>query len=628
MNPCRILIVEDESIIALDIAERLTGMGYEPVGHAGSGEQALELTKRDSPDLILMDIRLKGQMDGIATAHQIRRNYRVPVVFLTAYPEDFTMDSAKQTEPYGFILKPFEDSALKSAIEIALHKHSAEAEIRRLSQLYDLLSQVNQAVVRISSREELLATIPRLVVERGFVDFSWVGWLDPETSRIHPVGHFGQTSDLLSLAEFTLATHPAGKGHIGRAILEGNHQICEGCGKGECIYGCSGSSACFGFQSCAWFPLRFQGRVCGILALALRQQNFFSRRETSLLQEVAMDISFALDKIEEQAHRERTEAALRRSEKRLSLALNASRMGVWEWDLRNNAIFWSPECSEIITAEACDGRFESFLHCIHPEDAARVEKNARRTIDRRKSFSDEFRIMTPEGKVRWVSISGKAEYESDEPHLLIGTIENITDRRRAEEERNRVEAQLRQVQKMEALGTLAGGIAHDFNNILAIIMGYTEMVYLDAEENSEIRGQLWEVLQASARAKDLVKQILAFSRRNEQEKKPIQIGLIVKESLRMLRATLPSTIAIKKDVTSSAVVVADPTQMHQVLMNLCTNAAHAMQEGGGELSVSLTDIRFGPEHILLHPELQQGNYVRLIVKDTGHGISPAILNRI
>jgi PAS domain S-box-containing protein len=206
-------------------------------------------------------------------------------------------------------------------------------------------------------------------------------------------------------------------------------------------------------------------------------------------------------------------------------------------------------------------------------------------------------------------------------------VRDITERKQAEEERTRVEAQLRQAQKMEALGTLAGGIAHDFNNILGIIVGYSEMAQMEADDGSRVRGNLQEVLKATHRAKDLVQQILAFSRRSGLERKPVEVGTIVKEALKMLRASLPSTVEIKTNVTSKAIVFADSTQIHQVLMNLCTNAAHAMSDHGGVLEVSLTDV-LSPESIARHLDLLAGPYVKLTVKDAGHGIDPLVLDRI
>jgi PAS domain S-box-containing protein len=198
----------------------------------------------------------------------------------------------------------------------------------------------------------------------------------------------------------------------------------------------------------------------------------------------------------------------------------------------------------------------------------------------------------------------------------------------AEERHRLAEAQLRQAQKMEALGALSGGIAHDFNNILGIVIGYTEMARLDAPPESPMRAHLLEVMKAGNRAKDLVKQILAFSRQVEQERQPVPVGLLVKEAMKMLRASIPSTIEIRSKVSGEAVVYSDPTMIHQVLMNLCTNASHAMREHGGVLEVSVQDVELTPEVIVPHSGVKPGPHAELIVKDNGHGIDPAIRGRI
>jgi PAS domain S-box-containing protein len=192
-----------------------------------------------------------------------------------------------------------------------------------------------------------------------------------------------------------------------------------------------------------------------------------------------------------------------------------------------------------------------------------------------------------------------------------------------------LETQLRQAQKMEAIGTLAGGIAHDFNNILAAIMGFTEMALYDVPEGKPGRRNLEQVFKAGYRGKDLVKQIITFSRRSEQERRPMLLNPIVKEALKLLRASLPTTIDIRQNIeTQSGMVLADPTQIHQVLMNLCSNAAYAMREEGGVLEVSLADVVFNPVDASLYPDLQPGPYLKLTVSDTGHGIDRAVMERI
>ena len=189
-----------------------------------------------------------------------------------------------------------------------------------------------------------------------------------------------------------------------------------------------------------------------------------------------------------------------------------------------------------------------------------------------------------------------------------------------------LERQLRQAQKMEAIGVLAGGIAHDFNNILGIIMGYTDMLAMVASKNGMPAAELKQITKATHRAKDLIRQILSFSRKGEQKRMPLQLGIVVKEALKMLRASLPSTIEIIENIESESVISADPTQVHQVLMNLCTNAFHAMRERGGELAVNLEDVEIDLDSH--HPDLPPGSYVRLAVSDTGCGISPEIMERI
>ncbi len=193
----------------------------------------------------------------------------------------------------------------------------------------------------------------------------------------------------------------------------------------------------------------------------------------------------------------------------------------------------------------------------------------------------------------------------------------------------RLQTALRQAHKMEALGTLAGGVAHDFNNILMAIIGYTELVCSKLEAESMEKHQLEQVLKAAFRAKDLVRQILAFSRLGEYQRKPVQIVSVVKEALNLLRSSLPSTIAIREEFMISpeeSVVLADSTQIHQVLMNLATNSAHAMRLGGGILSVKLTALN--GDMTARHQEMSAGPCLRLTVRDTGHGIDPEVMERI
>ncbi len=195
-------------------------------------------------------------------------------------------------------------------------------------------------------------------------------------------------------------------------------------------------------------------------------------------------------------------------------------------------------------------------------------------------------------------------------------------------ERERLQTQLAQAQKMEALGMLAGGIAHDFNNILTAIIGWAELISLSVPSGSQTDRNLQELLKAGHRAKDLVKQILAFSRRSEQERKPIRVDSTIQEALKLLRASLPSTIDIRQEIDQGGLVQADPTQIHQVLMNLCTNAAQAMADKGGVLTVCWKPVKIDGAMASKQADLHPGPYMRLSVEDTGHGMSAEVVGRI
>ena len=242
----------------------------------------------------------------------------------------------------------------------------------------------------------------------------------------------------------------------------------------------------------------------------------------------------------------------------------------------------------------------------------------------------EFRIIDKGGGTKWVrSISVRIDWKGSPAALMF--LNDVTAVKITEEEIRRLQVQLIKAQKMEALGALAGGIAHDFNNVLGAIMGYSEIVKLNIEEGAQddANRNIEQVLKASHRAKDLANQILAFSRRDSFEEKQVQVSSIAEEVLQLLRASIPSTVEIRSDIEKgSGLTVADSTKMHQVFMNLCTNAAHAMRMLGGVMQVSVSDVDLDREAASQHPDLKPGPYVRVTVSDTGHGMPPEVLEHV
>jgi PAS domain S-box-containing protein len=215
-----------------------------------------------------------------------------------------------------------------------------------------------------------------------------------------------------------------------------------------------------------------------------------------------------------------------------------------------------------------------------------------------------------------------------EPHWLISFV-NIQKIKEAEVAKREAETQLTRAQHLQAIGTLAGGIAHDFNNILYGLIGYTQLALDDAAPGSVMHDNLTEILQGSRRAKELIAQILAFSRQEESERKPIQPAPLIKEALKLLRASIPSSVEIQAHIAPDThTILANPTQIHQVIMNLCTNATHAMQHRGGLLRITLENVTLASGEVFFNGPLAPGRFVRLTVADNGVGMAPRVVDRI
>ncbi|MCC6134436.1 MAG: EAL domain-containing protein [Candidatus Contendobacter sp.] len=323
MKPTAILIVEDEFILARDLALRLRDLGYAVAGTAATGADAVALVDRQRPDLVLMDIHLQGPLDGIVAAQEIRRRWRLPVVFLTAYADDDTLQRAKLAEPFGYILKPFEDRELRTLIEIALYKHQAEQEIRRLSELYATLSQINQAIVRIDTRPALLDEVCRVTARYGGFLLVWVGWIDPQTRRVHPVAQAGPAVGFLDGIVVYADDRPEGCGPVGTSLREGRSCIFNDYLHDPRSTPWRKAAHQYGLQAAVSIPIRFQGEVCAAFVVYAATPDVFQVQEMNLLEEAASDISFALDHLETERQRQLAEEKLRESEQRVRAKLDS-----------------------------------------------------------------------------------------------------------------------------------------------------------------------------------------------------------------------------------------------------------------------------------------------------------------
>jgi PAS domain S-box-containing protein len=328
------------------------------------------------------------------------------------------------------------------------------------------------------------------------------------------------------------------------------------------------------------------------------------------------------------------ERALRESEERYALAMEGANEGHWDWDMRSDRLFLSARMKVLggLSAQSDITSRSEWLKRIqmHPDDQPRLEAAMREHVEgRSQRFECEYRVRQPSAGWHWLLARGRCVFDpAGKPIRFVGSAIDITDQRQSQLDKEKLESQLRQSQKMEAIGTLAGGIAHDFNNILGAILGYGELALQHCAPNSDLRRYLDNVMHAAERARKLVQRILGFSRSGLGNQVQFNVRSVVAETLELLEASLPVGIRVQKHLAAhTAGVMGDPTDLHQVTMNLCTNAIQAMDRGG-LLGVTLERCELWEPRVLARGSLSPGAYVRLTVRDTGRGITPAVLERI
>jgi PAS domain S-box-containing protein len=302
---------------------------------------------------------------------------------------------------------------------------------------------------------------------------------------------------------------------------------------------------------------------------------------------------------------------------------------VFEIDANGELIYLNQRGHQLFgyTPEDFAGGF-NVLDAFAPEDRERVARDIALNVQGQRLGRQDYTAVRRDGTPFPVGVHATVVGSGDAVTGIRGILIDLTPIQKAEDERKKLEAQLQQAQKMEAIGALAGGIAHDFNNILSAIIGYTELAMLN--EGSECcTAELKEALSAANRAKDLVRQILAFSRQTSDEQMPVSVALVTREVLRLIRATLPATIEIKTCIDPKAgTVLINAVELHQIIMNLCTNAQHAIGGHAGVVEVEIRSEEIGPAQDEELIDLRPGPHVRISVRDSGSGIPPDVIQRI
>jgi PAS domain S-box-containing protein len=613
-----ILIVEDNAESRYMLKRLLESKGHSIIT-AENGEDALRRARRDPPEVIVSDIMMPV-MNGFRLCREVKNDSRlrnIPFIFYTAtFVEEADEKLAMSLGASRFIVKPTEGEKFMRILDEVLEERrqgTLKVPEGSLENEDILLEMYDNSVAR-----KLAVTVEELQNERKALIESEQRL--KEAQELAHIGHweldlksnFLRCSDEIyrilglkpqefdaSYEAFMASVHPDDRAYVTKAHKASLKKKT---------------------------PYNMEYR----LLLKEGTVKHVNERLQTVYDDDGM-ATFLIGTVQDITERKRGEEALRENEERYKTLFEEALDGICIADAKTGVII---DCNQalavLVGRERAEliGQSQAILHPPH-DDQGPLSHTFRQHLKNKEGQSLETQVVTGNGTIKEVEIKANP-LDLQGRKALQGVFHDITERKRSEEEREKLRSQLQQAQKMEAIGTLAGGIAHDFNNILGAIIGYTEIAALQVPKDNKVKESLKEVLNAGRRARDLVKQILAFSRKGEQERIPIQIGPIVKEALKLLRSSLPTTVEIRQNIKGdTGIVEADPIQIHQVLMNLCANASHAMREKGGILEVEVRNVevrRLDSESGYL--DLAPGVYVRLSVCDTGQGMTPEVLERI
>ena len=489
-------------------------------------------------------------------------------------------------------------------------------EQRRAEILVTGEKRLLEMIARGDSRAPILDACCRLFEELSSGSLCSILLLDPKTNRLR---HGAAPSLPMNYTEAIdgLVIGPA-VGSCGTAAYRAQPVIVSDIDTDPLWADYRDLALAHGLRACWSRPiLSSDHRVLGTFATYYREPRSPTPREHNLIEQITHLVSIAVE-------RKQAEDALREQ----AALLDLTRDTVFVRDVNDVITFWNRGAEELYgwTKEDAIGRVShDLMQAIFP---APLEDITAELIREGRWEGEIIHTRRDGTKVVVASRWSLQRDEQGRPAATLETNNDVTARKQAEAAKERLEAQLRQSQKLEAMGTFAGGIAHDFNNILGAILGYGELAQKDVAEGGAARRHLDQVMHAGGRAKALVERILAFSRSGLGEREPVHVQSVIEETLDMLAASLPADVRLDKELEAGdAAVVGDATQLHQVVMNLCTNAAHAM-EHGGVLRVAVDHVEMPERRLLSHGTLSPCPYIRLVVSDTGPGIPPTVLERM
>ena len=603
-----ILIVEDESVVALDMQNRLRVLGYSTVGIASRGEMAIQLAQQRRPDLVLMDIRLKGEMDGIEAARQIRALCDIPVVYLTAFADEETLQRAKITGPFGYLIKPFEERELHATIEMALYQHQAEQSLKMQAQALEQKNRHLSLLNRLLTQSTQGAA-PKVLLEDACRELSLMLHLpysvaitlkvaDGRALVYQAHAQSPSASYALSSDETVVLKHVFADQHLASMTdLCSFEQL-------KPLYRCLRDC---GIQSLLLLPLVVNGNVIGVVGLGASKQRDFAEAEVQFVESVIGQLAGALARIWLTEERQRLSAALEQADTEVMIT-----------DLDGTILYVNPAFEHTTGFNRGEvlGKTPNLLSSGQ-HDAA-FYRELWTTITANKVWRGHIVNKRKDGRL----------YTAETAIIPVrnGTAapKSFVSLQRDVSHELEVQDQYHRGLKMQAVGRLAAGLAHDFNNLLAAINGFAQLI--QRHDHLSDRARVWVegIVGATEKASELAVQLLTFSRSDPKNPKMLNLNAVIDEAQHLLQNIVADAIVVQ--VASAPdlwTVRADPSQLERVLVNLAANARDAMPDGG-QLLLRTANVTLMAEDVVFDPELQPGDYVMLSVSDTGLGMSDEV----
>jgi len=512
------------------------------------------------------------------------------------------------------------------ALEVNLHdqdRRKAEDHVRQLNRVYAVLSQINETIVREKDSQALLETACRIAVEKGRFLMAWVGMINPSTLQVDPIASSADKDGYLHQIRIDF-NNPEAKGPTANCLRSGHHAICNDIDTDSAYQPWRANALSCGYRSSAAFPLKVDGETIGVFCLYADQPGFFVGDELLLLDEMAMDISFALEVNRHEEERRKGEEELRRRTAFLEALVESALDSVLVIDSQGKKILQNQRLIDMLKIPPAIAANSDFFPQL--EYVKSVMKNPEQFIEKAHylvTHLDEVcrdEVEMADGTIL-DRYSAPVKDKAQKYYGRIWTLRDITERRQ-------LEAQFRQAQKMEAIGQLTGGIAHDFNNLLTVILGCSEIISEEAHRDPRIHKMAEMVRDAAQRGADLTHRMLAFARRQALQPRSVNINQLLMNMESFLRRTLSADIELSLILAAEdCCATIDPTQLESALLNLCVNARDAMPNGG-KLTIESRTTELDPAYADQNSDVTAGQYILVAVSDTGCGISEENLRRV